>query len=128
MITHSELVALLVKPGKDIINELTPEKTSLLHMVIGISGESGELLDAIKKHVIYGKPLDRGNALEEMGDIEFYMEGIRQILGFTREEIIQHNINKLSKRYAGLKYSNEKAIERADKRDTGETSNDAGAS
>ena len=47
-------------------------------MVVGVSGEAGELLDAVKKAVIYRKPLDLENVIEELGDLEFYMEGLRQ--------------------------------------------------
>jgi NTP pyrophosphatase (non-canonical NTP hydrolase) len=111
---HSQLVANLCKSGQTIISELTPDKAHTLHMVIGISGESGELLDAIKKQVIYNKPLDRANVIEELGDLEFYMEGLRQGLGITREETITHNIAKLSCRY-GDRYSNAAAHERKDK-------------
>ena len=114
---HSYMVASLVKDGQDIVNELTAEQAHLAHMAIGISGESGELLDAIKKHVIYGKPLDMENVIEELGDLEFYMEGIRLGLGISREKCLHANIQKLGKRYADNKYSNESAISRADKQE-----------
>ncbi len=48
-IVYSEMVAALAKPGEKIASELTGEDAHLIHMAIGISGESGELLDAIKK-------------------------------------------------------------------------------
>jgi NTP pyrophosphatase (non-canonical NTP hydrolase) len=83
-------------------------------MSIGVSGESGELLDAIKKWAIYQKPLDIDNVIEELGDIEFYLEGIRQKLGLNRNMILEHNIEKLRRRY-GTKYTNEAAQRRADK-------------
>lgn len=114
-ITHSEMVSVLVKPGQDIIDSLTPQKADLWHMGTGVSGEAGELLDAIKKHVIYNKPIDIENVIEELGDLEFYMEGIRQNLGITREQTIEQNISKLSVRYNGLTYSDQKAQDRADK-------------
>jgi NTP pyrophosphatase (non-canonical NTP hydrolase) len=114
-IIHSEMVAALAKPGADIVASLTPEKAHSLHMAVGISGEAGELIDAIKKAAIYNKPLDRENVVEELGDIEFYMEGLRQGLGITRDETITHNKKKLSVRYAGGKYSDKAAQERADK-------------
>lgn len=114
-ITHSEMVSILVKPGQDIIQTLTPQKADLLHMTIGVSGESGELLDAVKKHIIYNKPLDLENVIEELGDLEFYLEGIRQNLNITREETITKNIEKLSVRYNGLVYTDKKAQDRADK-------------
>jgi NTP pyrophosphatase (non-canonical NTP hydrolase) len=110
------MVAGLAKPGQAIIDSLTEEKADLLHMVVGVAGEAGELVNAIKKHVIYNKPVDRDNVVEELGDLEFYMERIRQRLGITRQETIQGNVNKLGKRYAGLTYSDNAAQQRADKK------------
>ena len=110
-----EMTLALAKNGQDIINDLTPEKADLLHMAVGVSGEAGELLDAVKKAVIYNKEMDLENVIEELGDLEFYMSKIRQIVGITREEILKQNIDKLSIRYAKGKYSNDQAQERADK-------------
>lgn len=112
---HKELVKALTKPGADILASLTPEKVNILHMAVGVSGETGELLDAIKKHVVYGKTLDYENIVEELGDIEFYLEGLRAALGIERCDVIEHNVNKLCKRYASGAYSNNEAIDRADK-------------
>lgn len=112
---HAEMVAALAKPGADIVATLDADKAHALHMAVGIAGESGELLDAIKKHVVYNKPLDRANVVEELGDLEFYMEGLRQGLGITRGEVLAHNIAKLSKRYEAGKYSDQAAQQRADK-------------
>lgn len=114
-VDHATMVRGLVKPGRDILDSLTPEKCDAWHMASCIPGEAGELFDAVKKHVIYGKDLDRDNVVEELGDLEFYMEGLRQRLGITREETIDANIAKLSVRYAGLRYSDAAARERADK-------------
>lgn len=86
----------------------------LAHAAMGISGEAGELLDAIKKHWAYGKELDKENVMEELGDLEFYMTALRNCLGVPRSYIIAGNVTKLNKRYAG-KYSDQEAIARADK-------------
>lgn len=102
------------KPGQDIVDRMTPYKAHLLHMAIGVAGESGELLDAVKKYVIYNKPPDRENMIEELGDLEFYMAGLRAALVLSRDEVIAHNIAKLEKRYASG-YSDKAAQERADK-------------
>lgn len=109
------MVELLVKPGELIKEQLTPDDAHILHMAVGISGEAGELLDAVKKKTIYQKPLDRNNVVEELGDLEFYMEGLRQSLGITRQETLRGNIKKLGKRYENFKYSDKAAHERADK-------------
>ena len=84
-------------------------------MASATCGESGELFDAIKRWVLYEKPLDRANVVEELGDLEFYMEGLRQGLDITREETIAANCEKLGKRYAAGNFSNKAAQERADK-------------
>jgi len=105
----------LAKPGEQILQEMSPKQAHGMHMAIGIAGEAGELLDAIKKNCIYQKPLDTENVLEELGDIEFYLEGLRQSLGITREETLEANIKKLGVRYDGHQYSNQAAQDRADK-------------
>ena len=89
--------------------------THSLHMAVGIAGEAGELLDAVKKAAIYRKPIDRANVVEELGDLEFYMEGLRQLVGVTREEVLRVNTAKLGKRYSAGTYSNTAAIAREDK-------------
>lgn len=116
-INHEALVQALCKDGDEIKQELTHLDAHLIHMVMGICGEAGELLDAIKKAVIYRKEIDLPNVVEELGDLEFYMEGLRQGLDLTREQCIKHNIAKLTKRY-GEVYSNRAAIERQDKNET----------
>jgi NTP pyrophosphatase (non-canonical NTP hydrolase) len=114
-ITHPELVKALAKPGQKIIDGLNPISAHNIHMAIGIVGEAGELIDAIKKQAIYCKELDLTNVIEELGDLEFYMEGLRASLGITREQTLEANIAKLSKRYASLTYTDKAAQERADK-------------
>lgn len=116
--SHADMVKDLAKDGATIAEELTPVGAHLWHMSSCIQGEAGELFDAIKKVAVYGKSfndLNFENVVEELGDIEFYMEGLRQSLGISRQETINHNIAKLSKRYHEGKYSNQQAQDRADK-------------
>ena len=96
-----------------------------MHAALGVAGEAGELADAIKKHVVYGKPLDRANIVEELGDLRFYMQQIMNMHQITEEEVLQGNANKLSKRYPKGGYSNEAAIARADKVEEAPTQNTA---
>lgn len=112
---YEDFVKALVKDGQAIIDTLTPERMNLVHMSIGVSGEAGELLDAIKKYVVYNKALDKTNVIEELGDIEFYMQEIRRVIGVTRQEVVQPNVEKLNKRYSTLYYSDSQANARADK-------------
>ena len=111
---HAELITRLFKSGEEILATLTPEKVDLWHAVTGICTEAGELLDCVKKHVVYNKPLDVENMKEEAGDFEFYYRKALMIMGFTRVIIQQYNIVKLEKRYpAG--YTDASAQQRADK-------------
>ena len=111
---HEEMVTYLAKPGEDILKTLTPRKCHLWHMMTGIEGEAGELTDAIKKHVVYGKELDLENVIEELGDLEFYLQGLRTELEIERIDTLKHNIKKLSKRYEHG-YTDRAAQLRADK-------------
>lgn len=114
-IAHAEMVRVLAKPGDVIQEELTGGDAHAWHMATGIVGEAGEIIDAVKKAVIYRKPLDRANLVEELGDMEFYLEGLRQAYGVTREETITGNMDKLAIRYNNYRYSDHAARERVDK-------------
>lgn len=74
--THPELVTALLKPGQDIIDSMTIERADALHNAVGISGEAGEICEAII-HAL-ANPLDRENIVEEIGDLHFYIEGLFQ--------------------------------------------------
>ena len=83
----------------------------LLHGAIGLCTESGEFVDALKKHVFYGKPLDRVNLAEELGDLFWYMAIIANELGVDFDSVMDTNVKKLKARY-GAKFSEVKAVDR----------------
>lgn len=112
---YATMVAALAKPGNNILLTLDGDKCHLWHIATGIAGEAGELLDAVKKHVIYNKPLDMANVIEELGDLEFFLEGLRHSLGLTREQCLLANMSKLKVHYDRLVYSDRQAQERKDK-------------
>lgn len=85
------------------------------HHTTGMAGEAGELLDCTKKSWIYEKPLDIEHIIEEMGDLRWYYQAMLNMLGLTDEDIQAANTVKLMKRYPSGAYSNQQAIERADK-------------
>jgi len=86
-----------------------------MHAALGVCGEAGELADAIKKHVVYGKELDRTNIVEELGDLRFYMQAVQNLYHISEIELLKHNADKLATRYVNLNYSDMAAITRADK-------------
>jgi hypothetical protein len=82
---HADMVSKLAKDGQAIIDKLTPEVSHLQHMSIGIAGESTELLSAIAAATYTDADVDEENVLEELGDMEFFEEGIRAPLGISYE-------------------------------------------
>ena len=86
----------------------------ILHAVMGISTEAAEMMDVLKKHIFYGKDLDREamvNLLEEAGDACWYLFGILlDELGTALKiddpinSCLAGNLSKLRKRY-GEKFS-----------------------
>lgn len=87
------------------------EQVDQLHIVLGLVTESGEVADAIKKHIGYGKELDIVNIKEEFGDLFWYLAVGCKIFGFDHNEIWNTNIEKLKTRYPD-KYSDQAAIYR----------------
>jgi NTP pyrophosphatase (non-canonical NTP hydrolase) len=94
-----------------IVNRLDNETIRLLHAFMGMATESSEALDMLKKHLMYGKPLDKTNAVEEIGDCMWYMAVALDTLGVSFEEVMDRNIAKLKKRFGG-KFTSEAAINR----------------
>jgi hypothetical protein len=99
-ITFPEMVAALVKPGQEIIDSLTPEKVHIWHMASALLGELPELLDAISTE---------NNILEELGDVEFYLEGYR--LPFHWEILPDESKLIISSKGCAFDYFHEKAGE-----------------
>lgn len=91
-ITHPEMVAQLAKPGADIVAQLKPNSAHLLHMAIGVSGEAGEILEAVIDCESF-EEVDKENITEELGDMEFYLEGFRQRMGIKREDTVDYGDN-----------------------------------
>lgn len=83
----------------------------LLHAAIGMETEAGEFIDALKKHIFYGKPLDLVNLQEELGDQLWYIAIACDVLGVTMEAMQMKVISKLRQRYPE-KFSSEHAINR----------------
>jgi len=89
-----------------------------IHAAVGVAGESGELLDAVKKVYIYGQTLTAerlNNIIEEMGDIEFYLQAMRNLFSLDRQMVLNLNAIKLSKRYRDLTFTVGESIKRRDK-------------
>lgn len=107
---NNEYMVLAMQTAKD----MGTQKLNLIHAAMGVASDGGELVDAIKKHAIYGKDLDVENVVEEIGDVLWFLVLMCDTLGLTLGECMRLNIEKLKKRYPN-KYSDSAAIARADK-------------
>lgn len=75
------------------------QQARLLHAVLGLQTEAGELADPVKKHIYYGRPLDLVNLREEIGDCLWYLAIAADALGTTLEAEQARNLAKLRARY-----------------------------
>lgn len=80
--------------------QLDPEGTAdLIHATDGVVTEAGELKDAVKKHLFYGREIDLVNIKEEIGDTLWYLAKLCRQYGFTFEDCMDVNIEKLKARF-----------------------------
>ena len=71
----------------------------LTYTALGLTGESGEVADIIKKTFYHAHPLDREAMSKELGDVLWYLAVMADGLGISLEQIAQENIAKLRERY-----------------------------
>lgn len=71
----------------------------IINACFGLSGEVGEFNDMIKKWIFHEKELDEVHAKKECGDILWYISMLCESFGWSMEEIMQMNIDKLKARY-----------------------------
>jgi NTP pyrophosphatase (non-canonical NTP hydrolase) len=95
--TYQEL-ALRTASGES----LRDASTMLNSAALGLSGESGEIADHVKKVMFHGHPLDdatRDKIAKEIGDILWYCAMGARGIGLGLSDIARMNVDKLKKRY-----------------------------
>jgi len=78
--------------GKDPVKSFTI-------MGLGIGGEAGEVQELLKKHVRDGREI-RGDVLLELGDVLYYVTRIGRHFGYSLDDIMSANVDKLMARKA----------------------------
>ena len=76
----------------------------LLTAALGLTAESGEFTEVVKKIILQGKPYNEENKFHmkrELGDICWYLAQACMALDTTFDEIIEMNVEKLKARYPG---------------------------
>jgi NTP pyrophosphatase (non-canonical NTP hydrolase) len=81
------------------LNPKLNKKDVLINGVMGLCGESGEVIDIVKKHLAQGHDLDREALIKELGDVAWYLAETAAALDVSLEEVCSRNIDKLRRRY-----------------------------
>ena len=74
----------------------------LLTAAVGMSAESGEFTEIVKKMIFRGKPVNDDNLFHlkrELGDIMWYVAKACMALEVSMDDVIETNVKKLAKRY-----------------------------
>ena len=110
----TDLAALLSR-----ITELDIEQDAdvprLLTAALGLTAESGEFTEVVKKIVFQGKPYNEDNVFHmkrELGDICWYIAQACMALDTTFDELIEMNVDKLKARYPGGEFDVHKSENR----------------
>ena len=83
-------------------------------LALGLTGESGETADIIKKMVGHKHPFteETGEAIiSELGDVLWYISQIADWFGFDLSDVAAYNMDKLRKRYPDG-FSTERSVNR----------------
>ena len=95
------------------VNKSLDKKDVLINSVMGLCGESGEVIDIVKKWLAHGHELDRDKLARELGDVAWYLAEAATALDMKLEDILAANIEKLQRRYPEG-FDTVRSIERAE--------------
>ena len=71
----------------------------LIVSALGLAGEAGEFANMVKKMTAHGHPFDPEALKDELGDVLWYLAEAATAVGLNLEDIANHNVAKLLKRY-----------------------------
>lgn len=85
--------------SQQVVIEQQIDIGGVFNSCLGLSGEVGEFNDMIKKWIFHEKLLDIEHAKKEAGDICWYLAMLCESFGWSLDDIMQMNIDKLKARY-----------------------------
>ena len=93
------------------LTAIYPDEYNVVYPTLGLTGESGEVAEKVKKYIRDGRELDKtGNGYyvddevfikdikKELGDVLWYLSAIASDLDLSLEDIAQTNVEKLKSR------------------------------
>ena len=81
------------------VNKKLNFDNQLANLCMGLCGESGEVVDYIKKCMYHNHKLYKQKVIEELGDLMWYLTNIATFLQIPIDVILNENIKKLEERY-----------------------------
>ena len=103
-----DIIEALMRSAEGISQD---DAEQLLHAVLGIATEGGEMVEALLNAVAGGRQLDPVNVSEEAGDLLWYLAMLFRVLHIDFDTAMRQNIKKLLDRYPE-KFTSELANER----------------
>lgn len=88
-----------IKKAKKTMNDNLTDKEKIMNCLFGLAGETGEVLDYFKKIKFQGHTYSKEKAIDEIGDVFWYLGNLIDTLDLDVDEILEYNINKLQARY-----------------------------
>lgn len=88
--------------SRGILPATLEQPTPVVGFALGLAGESGEVVDDIKKRVFHGREVPIEHTAEELGDVIWYVANICTQYNLNLEVVLQQNIQKLKERYPDM--------------------------
>ncbi len=87
-------------------------KLQIINSALGLTGETGEVIDELKKFLFHDHHMDTIKLISELGDVLWYLSNVATLFGVTMDDVAQHNIDKLSERYPSGEFKSEDSMNR----------------
>ena len=98
----AKLTDLDLESAGEVMEQGTLNTVSFINKVLGVTGETGEFSDKIKKVMRDKKGVfteeDREEILKELGDVLWYVALVSLYLGMPLEDLAKMNLDKLASR------------------------------
>ena len=85
----------------------------LIWNAVGLAGETGEIVEHVKKGVFHRHGVDHAILVKEIGDALWYLAALCTVMGVDMSTVMEQNIEKLNRRYPNG-WSSADSIKRVD--------------
>lgn len=101
---------------RKFVSNLYNNSSDPVLLALGLASEAGEVAGLVEKVANQGHEPDIEKLINELGDVEFYLNAIYALLDTTGEWVRRKNMAKLQGRYPTGRFSIKDSIARKDKK------------